>query len=107
MNYCPKRAIETAHSFFFIVLFATIYLVNPVLSDQVTILVNRLLNGSVAAYEVINTIVRWSLAILIFTLAYRGMHYLSRYPFFSRLITWSSFTYWKFWRRYKAPAMHQ
>jgi ferredoxin len=104
MNYCPKRAIETAHSFFFIVLFATIYLVNPVLSDQVAILVNRLLNGSVAAYEVINTIVRWSITVLIFILAYRGLHYLSRFAFFSRLIAWSSFTYWKFWRRYKAPA---
>jgi Pyruvate/2-oxoacid:ferredoxin oxidoreductase delta subunit len=106
MNYCPKRAIETAHSFFFIVLFAIIYLVNPFLSEKVMVLVNQLLNGSGAAYEVIYTIVRWSLAVLIFALAYRLMHYMAKYTFFSRLITYTSFTWWKFWRRYKAPARH-
>jgi hypothetical protein len=57
-----------------------------------------------AAYEVIYTIVQWSLAILIFTLANRLMHYLAKYTFFSRLIAYTSFTYWKFWRRYKTPA---
>jgi len=104
MNHCPKRAIETAHSFFFIVLFGVIYLVNPFLSKKVMILVNQLLNGSSAAYEIIYTIVQWSLAVLIFTVAYQFMHYLGKFPFFSRLITYSSFTYWKFWRRYKTPA---
>jgi len=104
MNHCPKRAIETAHSFFFIVLFAVIFLVNPFLSEKVMLLVNQWLNGSNAAYETIYTIVQWSMAVLIFTVAYRLMHYLGKFPFFSRLITYSSFTYWKFWRRYKAPA---
>jgi Pyruvate/2-oxoacid:ferredoxin oxidoreductase delta subunit len=103
MNYCPKRAIETAHSFFFIILLALIFLVNPFLSEKVMELVNRFLNGSKPVYEVTYTLVQWSLAILIFTLAYRLMHYLGKFPFFSRLITYSSFTYWKFWRRYKAP----
>ena len=104
MNHCPKRAIETAHSFFFIILFAVIYLVNPFLSEKVMILVTRLMNGSGAAYDIIYTLVKWSLTVLIFALAYRLMHYLGRFPFFSRLITFSSLTYWKFWRRYKAPA---
>jgi hypothetical protein len=103
MNQCPKRAIETAHSFFFIVLLTVIYLVNPFLSNKIMILVNQLLNGSSAAYEVIYTIVRWSLTVMIFALAYQLMHYLGKFSFFSRLITYSSFTYWKFWRRYKAP----
>ena len=103
MNYCPKRAIETAHSFFFIVLFAIIYLVNPFLSEKTMMLVNHFLNGSDAVFEVIYTIVRWSLAVLIFVLAYRLMHYLEKYIFFRRLIVYTSFTYWKFWRRYKAP----
>jgi Pyruvate/2-oxoacid:ferredoxin oxidoreductase delta subunit len=104
MNHCPKRAIETAHSFFFIILFAVIYLVNPFLSKKVMILVTRVLNGSTTAYDIIYTLVQWSLTVLIFALAYRLLHYLGKFPFFSRLITYSSLTYWKFWRRYKAPA---
>lgn len=104
MNQCPKRAIETAHSFFFIVLIAVILLVNPFLSEQIMVLVNRFLNGSAATHEIMYTLVKWSVTVLIFVLAYRLMHYLGRFPFFSRLISRTSLTYWKFWRRYKAPA---
>jgi Pyruvate/2-oxoacid:ferredoxin oxidoreductase delta subunit len=104
MNHCPKRAIETAHSFFFIVLLAVIYLVNPFLSKKVMILVNQLMNGSGAAYEIIYTLVKWSITVLVFALVYHLMHYLGKFPFISRLITYSSLTYWKFWRRYKPPA---
>jgi Pyruvate/2-oxoacid:ferredoxin oxidoreductase delta subunit len=104
MNYCPKRAIETAHSFFFAILFASIYLVNPFLSEQVKRLVTLIMNESNAAYELIFTIVKWSVAVVLFTIAYRLMHYLTRYRFFNNLLTYSSLTYWKFWRRYKAPS---
>jgi Pyruvate/2-oxoacid:ferredoxin oxidoreductase delta subunit len=103
MNYCPKRAIETSHSFFFIILFAVIYLVNPFISQKIMVLVKQMLGISGVVNEILYTIIRWSLAILIFTLTYRLMHWLGRYKFFSRLIAYSSFTYWKFWRRYKAP----
>jgi Pyruvate/2-oxoacid:ferredoxin oxidoreductase delta subunit len=103
MNYCPKRAIETAHSFFFLVLLAGIYFVNPFLSEKVAYLVDKFLQGSGPAFEIIYTITRWTVAVLLFVLAYRVMHLLSRYKFFNRLISYTSFTYWKFWRRYKAP----
>jgi hypothetical protein len=103
MNYCPKRAIETAHSFFFAVLFATIFLVNPYLSEWTRKLLNPLLGDTSAAYDLIFSVVKWSSAVLIFAIAYRLIHYLSRFRFFNRLLTYTSFTYWKFWRRYKAP----
>ena len=106
MNYCQKRAIETAHLFFFIVLFAIIYFVNPFLSEKVMAFVSKTLNEATTTYEIIYTIVRWSIAVLIFVLSYRLMHYLSKYTFFNRLITYSCFTYWKFWRRYRAPAKY-
>jgi ferredoxin len=103
MNYCPKRAIETAHSFFLILLLGIIYLVNPFLSDKITYLVNYYLKGSGLAYEISYTIVKWTVAVLLFAAGYRLMHYLSRFRFFNRLISYTSLTYWKFWRRYKAP----
>lgn len=103
MNYCPRRAIETAHSFFFLLLLAIIYFVNPFLSDQITFLVNHFLKGSGLAFEISYTIVKWTVAVLLFVAGYRLMHYLSRFRFFNRLISYTSLTYWKFWRRYKAP----
>lgn len=103
MNYCPQRAIETAHSFFFIILFALILLVNPFLSEKVAALVDRLLRGSGIAYELIYFVVQWSVALVIYIAGYRLIHYLSRYRFFSRMIAYTSLTYWKFWRRYRAP----
>jgi hypothetical protein len=103
MNYCPKRAIETAHSFFFILLIALILFVNPFLSEEVMLFVTRYLHGSGFAYELLYFIVQWLVAIPIYVAGYKLMHYLARYRFFSNLIKYTSFTYWKFWRRYRAP----
>ena len=103
MNYCPKRAIETAHSFFFILLFALILFINPFLSEKVVALVNRHLSGSGVAYEVLDFIVEWGVAIMLYVMGYRLMHWLSQYRFFNRLITVTSLTHWRFWRRYRAP----
>ena len=103
MNYCPKRAIETAHSFFFAVLLATILLVDPFLSEVVIKLFNPQVNSSSSVVSFIFPVIKWSVAVMIYAIAYRGMHYLTKYRLFSRFITFTSFTYWKFWRRYKAP----
>lgn len=103
MNYCPKRAIETAHSFFFILLFALILFINPFLSEKVVAFVNRHLSGSGVAYEVLDFIVEWGVAIMLYVMGYRLMHWLSQYRFFNRLITVTSLTHWRFWRRYRAP----
>ncbi|HOW30984.1 MAG TPA: EFR1 family ferrodoxin [Bacteroidales bacterium] len=103
MNYCPKRAIETAHSFFFILLIALILFVNPFLSEKVMLFVTKYMRGSGFAYELLYFIVQWLVAIPIYVAGYKLMHYLAKYPFVNRLIKYTSFTYWKFWRRYKAP----
>ena len=103
MNYCPKRAIETAHSFFFAVLFIFIFLVSPFLSKGLSELLDPILGKSSVGYGLIHTIAKWTAGVVVFAIAYRLMHYLSGYRFFNRLITYTSLTYWKFWRRYKAP----
>jgi Pyruvate/2-oxoacid:ferredoxin oxidoreductase delta subunit len=103
MNNCPKRAIETAHSFFIVMIILLTYLVNPVVAKGVKESVTYIFHGLPAGYELIHSIVSWSAAVLIFALSYRLMHYLSRFRFFNRMITHTSLTYWKFWRRYRAP----
>lgn len=103
MNYCPERAIETAHSMVFLLLFALIALVNPYLSGKVTGFVAQWLGHSRVAYEFIYFVLQWSVALFMFFTGYKLLHYLMRFPRINKLITSTSLTSWKFWRRYKIP----
>ncbi len=103
MNYCPERAIETAHSMFVIILIVLSALVNPYLSARVTDIVTLLFGYSPVAYESLYLVIKWSVAILFFWGGYRLLHYLMGFPRINKIITYTSLTTWKFWRRYKIP----
>jgi len=103
MNYCPERAIETAHSMVFVLLLALSVIINPYLSIKVTDLVALWFNHSRVAFESIYFVVQWSVALLIFYLGYKMLHYLMRFPRINKVITYTTLTTWKFWRRYKIP----
>ncbi len=103
MNYCPERAIETAHSMVFLLLFVLTVVINPYLSSKVTDFVAVAFRGSRIAFESFYFIVQWSVALLLFYLRYKFLHFLMRFPLINRLITYTSLTTWKFWRRYKIP----
>jgi len=104
MNYCPQRAIETAHSLFFVLLFLLTAVVNPFLSDLVANFVANWLGYSRVAYESFYFVLQWSVALLVFYLGYKLMHLLMRIPVVNKVLTYTSLTTWKFWRRYKMPA---
>jgi len=103
MNYCPERAIETAHSMVFLLLLALIVVVNPFLSVKVTDFVSKWLGHSRMAYEALYFILQWSIALILFYVGYKLLHYLMRFPLINKIITYSSLTTWKFWRRYRIP----
>ena len=103
MNYCPQRAIEAAHSMVFVLLFALIVFINPYLSAKVTSFVTLWLYGSRIAFESIYFVVQWSVALALFFIGYKLLHYLMRFPGINKIITYTSLTTWKFWRRYKIP----
>jgi len=103
MNYCPQRAIETAHSLFFVLLFLLIAVVNPFLSDWVADVVARWMGHSRVAFESVYFVLQWSVALLVFYLGYKLMHLLMRIPWVNKVLTYTSLTTWKFWRRYKMP----
>lgn len=103
MNYCPQRAIETAHSMVFIILLALSIFVNPYLSDKVTDMVALWFNQSRVAFESFYFVVRWSVVLVSFWGGYRLLHYLMRFPNINKIITYTTLTTWKFWRRYKIP----
>ncbi len=103
MNYCPKRAIETAHAFVFLLLFLSTAFINPFLSSKVTELVANVFSGSGLAYETLYFAVKWLMIMLVFFSGYKLLHYLMQFPLINKLITYTSLTTWKFWRRYKIP----
>lgn len=101
MNNCPQRAIETAHGFSFILwwlVFSLIPLIGLGLLKKYEILNSTfLLNNS----SLIGNIIMIIIGLPLVFLAYRILHYLLGFKFFNKLITWTSLTHWKFWRRYQ------
>lgn len=103
MNYCPERAIDTAHSLVFLILFALILFVNPFFSALAKDFVYQYIGNSGLAFESIKLILQWGANMLLFYFGYQGLHYLMRFPTINKIITYTSLTSWKFWRRYKIP----
>lgn len=103
MNYCPQRAIETAHSMVFLLLLALSALVNPYLAAKVTDFVAKWMGHSKVAYESLYFVLQWTVALALFYAGYKMLHYLMRSPRINKIITYTSLTTWKFWRRYKIP----
>lgn len=104
MNYCPQRAIETSHTLIFALLFLLIAIVNPFLSEQVTQIVARWMGQSFLAYKLFYFVLKWSVALVIFYLGYKLLHWLMRVAWINKILTFTSLTSRKFWRRYKMPA---
>jgi ferredoxin len=101
MNNCPQRAIETAHGFTFLIWWLAFSLI-PVLGLRFLIKyeilnVTFLKGNSGLVADAIMLLVGLPLVFV----AYRILHYLLGFTFMNKLITWTSLTHWKFWRRYK------
>jgi len=93
MNNCPKRAIETAHGLIIIVSFLS--------SLGLTILLQNMLH-----FEIKSSVIRFTIWTGIFMslmcILYYIQHLFMRNRFFSKLISFTSLTYYKFWGRYKS-----
>jgi Pyruvate/2-oxoacid:ferredoxin oxidoreductase delta subunit len=101
MNICPHNAIETTHTItgiFWYICWSTI----P--SVAVFLLVSYgVLDSAVDSwvFKVAYYMVMVPISFLFIGLAYRSLHYLMRFRIVNKLITATSFTSYKFWRRYK------
>jgi Pyruvate/2-oxoacid:ferredoxin oxidoreductase delta subunit len=101
MNSCPERAIETAHGFTFFIWWL-------ILSVLTTLFTNYLLNTNFVKVnlKILNESLIFnlsSIALSFFTviIAYKILHFLMHFRFFNRFFTYTSFTKYRFWRRYK------
>jgi len=96
MSYCPHKAIETAHG----AIIGFVLLFSLIVWSAFELHFRNLfqLDNAVA-----NFVVQSGLLLGLLAIWYRTLHYLLRYKWFNKFITFTSLTFYKFWgRRYRA-----
>jgi Pyruvate/2-oxoacid:ferredoxin oxidoreductase delta subunit len=99
MNTCPKRAIETAHGY----IAGAMVLFNMVVVIWFWRWVGRFI-AIPAGHEwgkLLVTFTGWGLSFLTMVISYRVFHYLLRIPVLREIFYYTSFTRYRFWRRYR------
>lgn len=99
MNSCPKRAIETGHGY----IIGIMVLFNMGIAVWFWQAVARfiVLPAENGWAQVAMTVTGWILCFLVMVLSYRVFHYLLRVPGIRELVYYTSFTRFRFWRRYR------
>ncbi|MDD5571819.1 MAG: EFR1 family ferrodoxin [Bacteroidales bacterium] len=103
MNYCPQRAIETPHSIVIPLIWLISVVINPFVAKHALIIIKNHFLFSQKLSENIISVVGMLVTIFSFVLTYYVLHFLLRYKYFNKLITYTSLTKFNFWRRYKIP----
>lgn len=101
MNNCPKRAIETAHG----MLIATILIFNFGILYFLYRFLERIEWNVLLTNKGLKFVVENLLLFVVIITVYRAVHYLKRYRWFDWMVTYTSLTKYKFWRRYKVKGM--
>jgi ferredoxin len=99
MNSCPKRAIQTPH-LFTVILWWLVFSAIPVGLIRLISKPGDFISEHFLLFDYIFMFVT-GLPVIFFS--YRILHFLMRYRFFNWLISITSFTRFKWWRRYFAP----
>jgi len=99
MNDCPKRSIETAHGY----IIGIMFFINMGILVWFWQWVSHFIQFPVGNgwIELLLTVIRWSITFAAVVLLYRLYHYLLRIPGIRQLLYYTSFTRYRFWRRYK------
>lgn len=99
MNSCPKRAIETAHGY----IIGIMCLLNMGIMIWFWQGVSRFITipESNGWAQTAVKLTGWGLCFVVMVISYRIFHYLLRIPVVRHLFYYTSFTRFKFWRRYR------
>ncbi len=103
VNNCSQRAIETMHSYATLLIFISSLVISPLLIAMLKYIgAWDLVNKSIVTENIWLVIDAFIFLLFVF-LTYRILHFLMRYKIFNNVITYTSLSKYKFWRRYKAP----
>lgn len=101
INNCPSRAIQTAHGFVFAVFYLVIAVImkvgwNFLMRSSYPNFVDFIYNNQMLKFTVESVV-----AFVFLLIAYWLMHYLIKIAPIERLISYTSLTSYRFWRRFK------
>jgi len=104
VNNCPERAIETMHAFATVMFILSSLVISPALILSLKYLgVWNFISSSLITENIWSWI--YAIIFLFFVfVSYRILYYLMRFKLFNKMITFTSLSTYKFWRRYKPPA---
>jgi ferredoxin len=101
MNHCPQRAIETAQGFTFF-LWWFVFSILPMLGLKLLSEYGILSKIFIHKYnDLLSDLLILIVGLPVVFGTYKLLHYALRFQFFNKLITWTSFTHFRFWRRYR------
>ncbi len=101
INHCPERAIETAHGYSFLIWWLAFSIVPMFILNG--LLKYRIISAELyhEHYSLLFNIITFIFGFIIFFFGYLILHQLLRVRILNKLITFTSFTRFKFWKRYK------
>jgi Pyruvate/2-oxoacid:ferredoxin oxidoreductase delta subunit len=103
VSKCHVRAIETTHTFSITLLIISSMVISPI---WIAVLDHfglwEWIRRSVISENIWSLVDAFLFLIFVF-ISYRVLHYLMRYRIVNRVVADTSFSKYKFWRRYKAP----
>jgi hypothetical protein len=103
MNTCPQRSIETAHGYIFGLLFLFYGIILTAVYAYFVKESLTFITGDTFFSALLRFVFEAVSVFLILVISYRIVHFMRRLKVFDYLIFYTSFTRFKFWRRYKAP----
>nr|NQU90926.1 4Fe-4S binding protein [Bacteroidota bacterium] len=103
MNNCPERAIETAQSYTIVMWYLIVSLLFPWILKKFYSISFIHINSDSRMANTLEEIASWGIGLVIIWLGYELIHRLMRLRIFNNLVAYTSFTKYRFWRRYKAP----
>lgn len=105
VNACPKRAIETTHTYSAMVVVLSSALVSPLILKGLDAIGLLKYLDQYSISHALEPIFNSLVFIGIVFLCYKLLHYLMKFRMINKFITYSSFSKYKFWRRYKPPKL--
>jgi len=103
VNHCPERAIEAMQTFAISLFFISSWVLSPFLIFLLKEFgIWEMIKQSVLTQKIWSIVYTFIFLVFIFLL-YRILHFLMRYKIVNRIVTYTSLSSYKFWRRYNPP----
>jgi len=103
INICPHRAIQTSHGFSGLIIVIVYVLLIPSLISILKYYDILDIEKQSKLFELGWSLITTLIFIFLIFLSYGVLHFLMKYKIANRIITYSSLSKYKFWRRYKPP----